>query len=63
VHNSLLFDHPQKSVVYSPFRPLATPPYFSDHRTLRTLGEKLFDWERAPTWGNLFKVARVAMGG
>jgi hypothetical protein len=63
VHNGLLFDHPQKSVVVAPFRPLVTPPYFSDHQTLRELGEKLFEWERDPTWGNLFAVAKTAIFG
>jgi hypothetical protein len=63
VHNAMLIDHPQKTVVSAPFRPMAIPPYFSDHRTLREVGERLFQFERAPTWGNLFRVATKAMRG
>ena len=36
VHNTMLFDHPQKSIVRGPFRLLPTPVWFADHRTWRT---------------------------
>jgi len=41
VHNSSLFDHPQKSVLRSAFRIRPKPVWFADHRTLRTLGRHL----------------------
>lgn len=49
VHNTFLFDHPQKSVVYLPFRIKPTPVWFADHRNLRALAEKLTRFEAAPS--------------
>lgn len=49
VHNTLLFDHPQKSVVYMPFRLVPTPVWFADHRNLKNLAEKLTSFELAPS--------------
>ena len=41
VHNTYLFDHPQKSVVKAPFRIRPTPVWFADHRTLADVGEAM----------------------
>ncbi len=57
VHNSLLFDRPQKSVVRAPFRPfprsvghgrptlLPKPPWFVSHRHARDVTERLTRFE------------------
>ena len=57
VHNSLLFDRPQKSVVRAPFRPyprsvahgsptlLPTPPWFITHRRAHQVSERLTRFE------------------
>ena len=50
VHNTLFFDHPEKSVVVTPFRLRPKPVYFADHRRLATLGRRLTRFERRPTW-------------
>ncbi len=50
VHNTLLFDHPQKSVVRGPFRMWPTPMWFADHRNLRDLGRRATHFEAAPSW-------------
>ena len=63
VHNGLLFDHPQKSVVYAPFRQRPAPPYVGGVRGLEELGRRLFEWELAPTWGNFYRVARAGLKG
>ncbi len=63
VHNTFLFDHPQKSVVYAPFRPFVTPPYFSDNTRLREIAEALFKFECAPSLSTLLSVAGPAMKG
>jgi acyl-CoA reductase-like NAD-dependent aldehyde dehydrogenase len=60
VHNSMLFDHPQKSVVHAPFRSMAKPAYFADHRTANALGRALLAHEAAPSFGTL---ARVMLAG
>lgn len=63
VHNTMLFDHPQKSVVRAPFTWKPTPAWFADHKSLADVGRTLCDFERAPSWGRLFRVARAAMRG
>ena len=63
VHNSFLFDHPQKSVVRAPFRIKPTPAWFPDHKNLADLGRKLTAMEAAPGWGKLFSVAAAALKG
>ncbi|UCF69560.1 MAG: aldehyde dehydrogenase [Acidobacteriota bacterium] len=49
VHNALLFDHPQRSVVRAPFRMPFTPPWFADHRNLIALGRKITQFEADPS--------------
>lgn len=60
VHNALLFDHPQKSVLRAPFRIWPKPVWFDGHRNLRTLGRELTRLEARPA---LARVARVAVAG
>lgn len=38
VHNSFLFDYPQKSVLRAPFRIFPKPVWFSDHKNLEQVG-------------------------
>jgi acyl-CoA reductase-like NAD-dependent aldehyde dehydrogenase len=53
VHNSYLFDYPQKSVVYAPFRIFPTPAWFATHKNLLGMARKLLKFEAYPTWANL----------
>lgn len=63
VHNTFLFDHPEKSVIRAPFRFRPTPIWFGDHRTLGKLGSRLVDFESSPNWGRLLTVAPLAFMG
>jgi acyl-CoA reductase-like NAD-dependent aldehyde dehydrogenase len=63
VHNSYLFDHPQKSVARAPFKIKPTPPWFADHRNLKVMAERLTEMEAQPGWGRLFKLAIAALKG
>jgi hypothetical protein len=63
VHNSFLLDHPQKSVVYAPFRIRPTPAWFADHRNLLGLGRKLLEMEAKPSLGKLASVAFEGLKG
>ncbi len=63
VHNTMLFDHPQKSVVRAPFRMRPKPPYFSDNTNMAEIGRKLVGFEAAPSWGKLVGVGMAAMRG
>ncbi len=63
VHNTYLFDHPQKSVLTAPFRIFPTPAWFANHRNLRQLGQRLTTFEAAPTWEQLPGILRAALRG
>lgn len=63
VHNGLLLDHPQKSVVRAPFRISPTPAWFPDHKTLNVLGEIMTDFEAAPSFLKLPFLLPVALRG
>lgn len=63
VHNGLLLDHPQKSVVRAPFLASPTPAWFTDHKSNVTLGRRLVQFEAAPGWLKLPGVALAAMRG
>ena len=58
VHNGLLLDHPQKSVVRTPFLMNPTPAWFTDHRNNVALGERMVAFEKDPSW---FKVPGIAL--
>ncbi len=63
VHNSYLFDYPQKSVVYAPFRIFPTPAWFATHKNLLGMARKLLKFEAYPTWENLPGVVLEAIRG
>jgi hypothetical protein len=63
VHNTLLFDHPEKSVVRGPFRIRPTPVWFADHRTLRRVGMLMTAFEADPSWLRLPAIAAAAVRG
>jgi hypothetical protein len=63
VHNTFLFDHPQKAVLRAPFRIKPTPVWFADHKNLAEVGKKLIAMEADPSWGNLVRVAIAAVRG
>jgi len=63
VHNALLFDHPEKSVVRAPFRIRPTPAWFADHRNLAEVGRRLLQQEAHPSWGGVMRVAAAALKG
>jgi len=63
VHNGLLLDHPQKSVVRSPFVISPTPAWFTDHKNNLELGRKLVAFERSPSWLAVPGVAFQAFKG
>jgi len=63
VHNTFMFDHPQKSIVRGPFRMWPTPVWFADHRNLADLGRRATWFEASPTWLALPGVAWAGMKG
>jgi acyl-CoA reductase-like NAD-dependent aldehyde dehydrogenase len=63
VHNTFLFDHPERSVVKAPFRINPTPAWFPDHQTLHLLGPALTRFEASPSVLNLPAVLAAALRG
>ena len=63
VHNALLIDHPQKSIVRAPFRMSPTPAWFADHKTGHQLGPLITDFEAAPSMLKLPFLLPVALRG
>jgi acyl-CoA reductase-like NAD-dependent aldehyde dehydrogenase len=63
VHNTFLFDHPEKSVLRAPFRIRPTPAWFVDNRNLLEIGRRLVAFEAAPSWRGLIGVATAALRG
>jgi acyl-CoA reductase-like NAD-dependent aldehyde dehydrogenase len=63
VHDTWLFDHPEKTVLRAPFRIRPTPAWFGDHRNLLELGRRLVAFEAAPSHPGLLPVAAAALRG
>lgn len=63
VHNGLLVDHPQKSVVRAPFVMSPTPAWFTDHKNNLALGRVMTRFDAAPSWFGVPKVALTALQG
>lgn len=63
VHNGLLLDHPQKSVVRAPFVQKPTPAYFVDHENNVALGRLVTRFEAAPSWLKVPAIAIAALKG
>ncbi len=63
VHNSYLFDRPQKSVAYAPFRIFPTPAWFATHQNLLAMARQLLKFEADPSWQNLPGLVLAALRG
>jgi hypothetical protein len=63
VHNTMLFDHPEKSVVRSPFVMKPTPAWFVDHKNGPEMARKLVKFEARPSWFRIPGVAIAAFKG
>jgi len=63
VHNALLLDDVEKTVLWAPFRPWPKPLYLAGHRRLRAAGKAWLDLEAKPGWWRFAKLALPAMLG
>ncbi|MFE3323736.1 aldehyde dehydrogenase family protein [Streptomyces sp. NPDC059176] len=75
VHNAVLLDGPERTVVRGPFRPAPRsvlhgepsltpkPPWFVTNRTAATTGRRLTDFAAAPRWSALPKIFASALRG
>lgn len=75
VHNSFLFDRPERTIVEAPFRPfprtllsggltlLPRPPWFVTNRKQHKIGELLTKFQYKPTWSKLPRIFLNALMG
>ena len=63
VHNGRLFDRPERSVVYGPFRPWPKPPWFVTHGSAHRIFPKLVRLEAEPGVGRMLGVMVAAVSG
>lgn len=63
VHNTLLFDKPQKSVIRGPFRMPMTPPWFVTNDRADDIARKLVDFEADPSIGKYLSIAWSSLWG
>ena len=53
VHNTFMFDRPQKSVLRGPFRPFPKPAWFIDHKNAVELGKRMTYFNADPSIARL----------
>jgi acyl-CoA reductase-like NAD-dependent aldehyde dehydrogenase len=63
VHNTYLFDHPEKSVLRAPFHMSPTPAWFTDHRNLQAVGRLSVRFEHRPGMARFLPLAMAGMKG
>lgn len=63
VHNSLLLDGSERTVVRGPFRPFPKPPWFVTNKTAASTGRALTAFAAHPTWTALPPVFFSALRG
>lgn len=63
VHNTFLFDHPQKTVMTLPWKISPTPVWFPNHKNLKAVGEKLMAIEADPSVLKLPGLVTAALKG
>jgi acyl-CoA reductase-like NAD-dependent aldehyde dehydrogenase len=63
VHNTLMFEKPEKSVIRTPFRALPKPPWFVGHRRAHRLARLLAEFEARPRLSRLPRIALEALRG
>lgn len=63
VHNTYMFDRPQKTVIRGPFIVKPTPPWFVNHKTTPELGRKLTHFEAEPDWKKIPSILWSAIRG
>jgi hypothetical protein len=63
VHNTLMFDRVQKTVVRAPFRVWPKPVWFATHKTAHRLTPKLSEFEAAPSLAKVAGILPLAVRG
>lgn len=63
VHNTLMLEQIEKTVLRAPVKSFPIPPWFPGHRTLDTLARRLLEFEMDPSWSRIPAIAAAAIRG
>jgi acyl-CoA reductase-like NAD-dependent aldehyde dehydrogenase len=63
VHNTFMFDLPEKSVIYGPFRVWPKPAWFITNRQMATIFSRAMELEAAPRLSKALRIGLTALGG
>lgn len=63
VHNTFLFDRPQKSVIRGPFKMFPKPAWFVNNKTCHEIGRKMTAMNADPSYGKLASLVFSAVRG
>lgn len=63
VHNTFLFDKPEKSVIYGPFHMPVKPPWFVTHRRMHKVARHLVEIEYKHRWSKVLPIAIQSLLG
>ncbi len=63
VHNTYMFDKPERTVVKAPFRVFPRPPWFITNKNQYRIGEALTKFQHNPGWLRLFSIFNAALKG
>jgi len=63
VHNTFMFEKPQKSVIWGPFVVAPKPPWFSTHKNAHNVAKKLTRFEHSPSFFKFLGIAVSAIRG
>lgn len=63
VHNTYLFDRPQKTVLQGPFTVFPKPPWFVTHKRSDKVARKMLDFETGPSMAKIPGIAIQAILG
>jgi acyl-CoA reductase-like NAD-dependent aldehyde dehydrogenase len=63
VHNTFLFDRPQKSVIWGPFRVMPKPPWFVTNKNAQHTARRLLDFETKPGIWRFLRVVMASLRG
>jgi acyl-CoA reductase-like NAD-dependent aldehyde dehydrogenase len=61
VHNTFMFDKPEKSVVYGPFRMWPKPPWFATHRGMARVFSRATELEARPGLAKALSITLTAL--
>jgi hypothetical protein len=63
VHNTLMLERVEKTILRAPLRLFPKPPFFCDNKKTHVIGERLTGFAASPSWTKALSVAGAALRG